>query len=135
VFFVERSLGSIIIPDALRQAHLRVEIHDDHFAQDAEDELWLTHAGQRGWVVLTKDERIRYRPNELRALIEAEVRTFIVIARNRPMTEVATIVVQALPAIAAFLAQHSPPFVAKITADSKVAMVVRKLQGPSANRG
>jgi hypothetical protein len=34
-------------------------------------EDWLRIAGERGWVVLTRDDRIRYRPAEQRALIEA----------------------------------------------------------------
>ena len=38
-----------------------VEIHDDYFASDALDETWLSEIGKRGWVAITKDERIRYR--------------------------------------------------------------------------
>ena len=45
---------------------MRVEIHDDHFSPDAEDADWLRVVGQRGWAVLTKDERIRRRPVERR---------------------------------------------------------------------
>ncbi len=30
----------------LRQAGLRVEVHDDHFQQDATDEEWLAGVGQ-----------------------------------------------------------------------------------------
>ena len=41
-----------------------VEIHDDHFAPDAKDEVWLVEVGKRGWIVLTKDDRIRYRVTE-----------------------------------------------------------------------
>ena len=55
VFFVDRSLGRRIIPDALRAANAQVELHDDHFPQDARDQTWLAEAGKRGWVVLTKD--------------------------------------------------------------------------------
>ncbi|MBI3282358.1 MAG: hypothetical protein HYZ57_21270 [Acidobacteria bacterium] len=40
---------------------LAVEIHDDHFKRDEEDSVWLTTAGQQGWVVFTKDQRLRYR--------------------------------------------------------------------------
>ncbi len=39
-------------------------------------------AGSRGWIVLTKDERIRYRPNERRALLRSGVRAFILTGRN-----------------------------------------------------
>jgi hypothetical protein len=38
---------------------LRVELHDDHFPQGTPDVVWLTEVGKRGWIVLTKDTRIR----------------------------------------------------------------------------
>jgi hypothetical protein len=37
---------------------MRVEVHDDHFLTGADDADWLQIVGPRGWVVLTKDERI-----------------------------------------------------------------------------
>ena len=46
---------------ALRKAGLKIEIHDDHFAPDAKDEERLTVAGHKQWIVVTRDERIRYR--------------------------------------------------------------------------
>jgi PIN like domain len=72
VFFVDRSLGRRVIPDALRGAGARVELHDDHFSQDAQDQVWLAEAGKRGWVVLTKDKHLRYRAVETNALISAK---------------------------------------------------------------
>lgn len=59
-YFLDRSLGRFKLATALRQAGLRVEVHDDYFQQDATDEEWLAGVGQRGWIVLTKDEKIRY---------------------------------------------------------------------------
>jgi hypothetical protein len=35
VFFVDRSLGKHVVPGALRAAGARVEVHDDHFPQNA----------------------------------------------------------------------------------------------------
>ena len=62
VFFIDRSLGKKIVAQALRDIGETVEIHDDHFAPDAKDEDWLVEVGKRGWIVLTKDDRIRYEP-------------------------------------------------------------------------
>ena len=53
-----------------------LHIHDDHFPPDAKDEDWLTEAGQRGWIVLTKDHRIRYRHVERLALMRAGSASF-----------------------------------------------------------
>lgn len=58
-FFVDRSLGARDVPEALRSAGVLVEVHDDHFAPDTPDIVWLAEVGARGWIVLTKDSRIR----------------------------------------------------------------------------
>jgi hypothetical protein len=67
VFFIDRSLGVDPVRAELINAGLNVEIHDDHFARDEEDRTWLRTVGERGWVVLTKDQRLRYRPLEIAA--------------------------------------------------------------------
>jgi uncharacterized protein with PIN domain len=61
VFFLDRNLGTKQVAEALRQAGAIVEIHNDYFLPDANDEEWLPEVGKRGWIVLTKDDRIRYR--------------------------------------------------------------------------
>ncbi len=38
--------------------------------------MWLQEAGQLGWLVVTRDKRIRRRPGERRAIIENEVGCF-----------------------------------------------------------
>jgi hypothetical protein len=57
----------------MRTAGASVEVHANHFPHDALDQTWLTAAGQRGWVVITKDKAIRHRGTELAALISAGV--------------------------------------------------------------
>jgi len=46
-FFVDRSLGGRVVADALRVAGEAVEVHDDHFARDAPDQLWLAEVGAK----------------------------------------------------------------------------------------
>ncbi len=67
VFFTDRDLGTSF-PDILRSAGISVERHGDHFPPDTSDETWLAEIGARGWVILTHDRRIRYKPNELAAV-------------------------------------------------------------------
>lgn len=40
-FFIDRSLGSQGVAQALRNAGARVEVHDDHFAVNEQDTVWL----------------------------------------------------------------------------------------------
>lgn len=64
------------MPERLRAVHAAVIAHDDLFPQDTDDEVWLREAGRRRWVVLMKDDRIRYRPGEQRAVVQAGVPCF-----------------------------------------------------------
>ena len=66
----------------LRAAGLRVEVHDDHFRQDALDPEWLTAVGEKNWIVVTRDERIRYNVAEKQAMRRAKVRAFVLAAQG-----------------------------------------------------
>jgi predicted nuclease of predicted toxin-antitoxin system len=115
VFFIDRSLGIEPIRRELRGAGVIVEIHDDHFARDADDRLWLRTVGERGWVVLTKDQRLRYRPLEIAALRASKARVFVLVAGNLRGSEIASVFVAALTQIFAILDSRPGPFVARIT--------------------
>jgi hypothetical protein len=66
----------------LSTAGLHIEIHDDHFRQDALDPEWLTAVGKKNWIVVTRDERIRYRVAEKHAIRRAKVRAFVLAAQG-----------------------------------------------------
>lgn len=72
VYFTDRDLGKKF-PEILRAAGLHVERHADHFQHDARDEDWLREIGKRGWIAITHDARIRYKPNEEAAVVESKV--------------------------------------------------------------
>src|SRR5438093_398009 len=78
-FFVDRSLGKSIA-EGLRACgltvHTMASVYGEKQAQRLKDEVWLRDAGERGWVVLTKDDAIRRRPSERDALIDAGARVF-----------------------------------------------------------
>jgi len=97
VFFIDRSLCVEPIRTELINAGLAVEIHDDHFARDEEDRIWLQTVGARGWVVLTKDQRLRYRPLEIGALRASKARVFVLTAGNLRGSEIAAAFLAALP--------------------------------------
>jgi len=44
---------------------------------EALDRAWLPIVGQLGLVVITRDKHIRYRPGEVKALLENSVRAFV----------------------------------------------------------
>lgn len=79
-FFIDRSLGRRIVPEAIEAAgyvvHTLASVYGEQEGQRVEDERWLRDAGAADWVVLLKDDRIRRRPAELGALVAARVRAF-----------------------------------------------------------
>jgi hypothetical protein len=91
VFFIDRSLGVEPIRTELVKAGLTVAIHDDHFARYEEDRVWLRKAGDRSWVILTKDQRLRYRPLEIAALRASNARVFVPMAGNLRGSEIAAV--------------------------------------------
>ena len=123
VFFLDRNLGTKHVANALRAAGATVEVHNDHFLQDARDEIWLPEVERRGWVVLTKDDRIRYRPTELAAVISAHVALFALTSGNLNGEEMAQAFVAALPQMSRVLAKHRLPLIAKVTRSGEVSLV------------
>lgn len=121
VFFIDRSLGRKIVAQALREIGETVEVHDDHFAPDAKDEDWLVKVGKRGWIVLTKDDRIRYRVTERTALTSSRVRAFVLTSSQLQGTEMAAAFVTALPQIKRLIAKHPPPFIGRVSRRGKVS--------------
>ncbi|HVX66566.1 MAG TPA: hypothetical protein VHA11_08195 [Bryobacteraceae bacterium] len=122
VFFIDRSLGKHDVPDALRAKGYECAIHDDHYAQDTEDEIWLSELAGRRWIVLTKDERIRYRPLEAAALRLAGLRVFILICGNVTGAATAQILLKAMPKVIAFSRSRRGPFVCYIYKDGTTRM-------------
>lgn len=74
--FIDRDAWSAKLDHALRAADIPFVAHRDLFAHDTPDEKWLAEAGRRGWLVLTRDQNIRRRPDELKALRDAGVLLF-----------------------------------------------------------
>lgn len=112
VFFTDRDLGKRF-PEILSAAGLRVERHADHFPPDCPDETWLKDIGQRGWVAITHDGRIRYKPNELAAVVQHRVALLVVIG-HAPYPQLAQSFVATQSRIVDFLERHKAPFIAKI---------------------
>jgi predicted nuclease of predicted toxin-antitoxin system len=118
-------LGVEPIRSTLREAGLAVEIHDNHFKRDEEDRVWLQKIGERGWVVLTKDQRLRYRPLEITALRSSGARVFILVAGNLRGVEIAAVFRDALPRIFKVLNKHPGPFVARVTKTGHISITER----------
>jgi predicted nuclease of predicted toxin-antitoxin system len=85
-FFVDRSLGRHVLPDALHEAgfvaHTLASVYGEERAQEISDEEWLAKAGTEEWVVFTKDDAIRRRSAELAVVQRHDVKVFCLTTAN-----------------------------------------------------
>ena len=126
VLFLDRSLGKKKVADALRKAGALIEIHDDHFPPDAKDEHWLREVGLRKWIVLTKDQRIRYRTAECSVVLEYGVQAFVLTGKDLTGSEMGAIFTSALPKIYRLSRETRGAFIARITRSGLVDVFLNR---------
>jgi len=124
-FFLDRALGKRFIVQGLSQHNpeIAVEVLDDHFEPNASDEEWLRFIGQKGWIAITKDKRIRYRTPALEVIREEKVKLFMYNKGNLTGQQMVEILVKAIPRIKTFIAKHEPPFIVTMTKSGKLLKV------------
>lgn len=113
------------MPDALEAAGAVVEPHRRHFPDDSPDTEWLPVVGRRGWIVLTKDHRIRHNPLEREALLNAGAKTFILTSGQLSGAEMAEILVKQLPKIERCARNADGALIARVTR-TEVAVVEKR---------
>lgn len=112
VFFTDLDLGKRF-PEILESAGLQVERHHELFPEALADEKWLRYVGENRRIAITHDARIRYKINELEAVKQHGVALLVVIGKA-PHPKLAESFVNTLSRIETFLAEHEPPFIAKV---------------------
>lgn len=110
--FLDRSLGRRQVPALLRDVGLRLctlaEVYGIPADETIADTEWLARAGQQGWVVLMKDDRIRYRPAERAAVLEHRVQAFCLSSGNLRAAEMAQRFIDVLEQITEACNQPGP---------------------------
>jgi hypothetical protein len=114
-FVVDECLGINIVPDAIAAALQQDEElvpFSSVCARSTKDEIWLPRAGTKGLVAITKDSHFWHRPNEKRALIEANTAIFVI--ASAPGPTMAEQLVRALPTMRRVLRGHSAPLIGRV---------------------
>lgn len=112
-FFTDRDLGKHLFPNALAAGGLTVERHAAHFDETCPDEEWLAEVGKKGWIAISRDRRIRYKPNEKQAVIRNGVSLLVLVGKGA-IPELAQNFIATLPQIETFLAANKPPVIGKV---------------------
>lgn len=112
------------MPEALRAAGVEIRVHDELFPQGTEDIVWLREAGFNGWIVITRDDRIRYNQLEKQAVIAARLRFFSITSSSLTGEEAAALILSALDKMSRLCRQHSKRgFIAKISRGPDVKII------------
>lgn len=118
--FIDRDASSRALFAALEAAGRVYIAHRDHFAPTTPDPDWLRVAGSRGWVVLTRDQNIRRKPNELAAIKDARVVLFVLTSGNLSAEATGRIVVDAYERIMAAARAAPRPAIFSLTREGRV---------------
>jgi hypothetical protein len=78
--------------------------------------------GEHGWVLLTKDKKIRFNELERSAIQRYRVREFYFASGNYSGAEMAEMLVAALRDIARFCRRYNAPFIASISKSGHVSL-------------
>src|SRR6266581_2682845 len=84
MIFIDRSIPRAVA-GALKQVRDDVRWLEDEFPHDVDEKTWLADVGQRGWLVISRDKKIRSPPGERKALTDANVGCFIV-TQKQPLS-------------------------------------------------
>jgi hypothetical protein len=114
-FFLDHQIGRYVVADALRGTGAQVEVHLDHFPADEPDTDWIHEIGKRGWVLITKDQKIHRNPLERAAYEVAKLRGFIVTGKDMSGKELAELLMRCLPGMVRRAAGRSGPLLFTIS--------------------
>jgi predicted nuclease of predicted toxin-antitoxin system len=121
--FIDRDTWSRALDRALREAGIPFEAHKDHFARDATDPEWIRNVGAAGWLAVTRDQRIRHRPNEIAAVRAAALHLFVLTSGNLSAADTGRILVHAWPRMMRAADSRRPPAVWSVSRSAEVRLV------------
>ena len=133
-FLVEESLGKKLAR-ALIDLGLKAITHVDNpdLPRGIDDEQWAKETGQAGWVTISKDIEIRYKPNEREAIVRYKARVLQFTRGNWTSEQMITAFTEARRRVENLLNKQPGPFIARISKKGEITRVFteRDLSGPS----
>ena len=112
-FFVDNNL-SIHLAHGMREFGEDIDHLQDHFLQSAHDEEWLPVVGKNGWILITRDDNIRWRVAELRALRAHDVGAYFLGGKNLNRCQLVQQLVRNWPQMKAKAQSQRRPFALRV---------------------
>lgn len=129
VLFLDRCLGGKLLSGALRERGYAVEVHGDHFADDAADTDWIAEVAKREWVILSKDGMIRRRELERRALEDHDAVAFILTNASASAEQFIAAFAAAMPRIERLVATHTRPLICMVSPSGDIRVLTGERRG------
>jgi PIN domain-containing protein len=118
-FFTDRSLGSKIVPQALRAAGWKIETMDERYgvepSQLISDVQWIEEATLAGDVLLAKDLRIAKNVLEATAVYQTSARAFVLARRDIDGPTMARYFIDNEPQIMSMARRVAGPYVVAVS--------------------
>jgi len=89
------------------------------FPDDTDDPDWLPHVGSEGWILVTRDKRIRYRPAEWTAFKEYGVGAFFMGGKQRSRCQLIRQLVRNWPRMKELAGKTQVPFAFQVPPKGK----------------
>lgn len=115
LLFIDRCAWSRRLGEALHQAGIPFIAHHERFAPACPDTDWMKVAGQNRWIVITRDQAIRRKPNELKAFRDAGLVMFALASGNASAEDTARLVVELYPKLLRKARASKPPAMFSVT--------------------
>jgi len=118
--FIDRCAWSGALGRALESAAIGFVAHHHLFRHDTPDDEWLSAAADSAWLVVTRDQRIRYRANELAAMKRARLHVFVFTQGGLTAQETGNILVRCHPSMLRQASVVEPPAFFSLTRSGDV---------------
>lgn len=126
VYFIDRCLGTGDVSREVTQGLLpgeSVKLPDDLLTPNSLDVRWLSLVGHHQWVGLTKDDAIRRRPAEVKALLAANSAIFIFANAGVTGLVIGAAFRTAMPRIRKAVRRFAPPMIGRVNQAGELSIL------------
>jgi predicted nuclease of predicted toxin-antitoxin system len=129
VIFIDRSVPRGVA-DAVKGMREGVLWLEDEFPHEVPDQEWLAAAGEKGWLVVTHDRKVRTRPGARRAIVEHGVGCFILTYKqDLKKAEIVALIAENLEEMERRFEETPRPFIYTVSKSGEFREYARREDG------